>query len=88
MTVIVKPCVAPVHEPYTGVTTMLATTGALPVFTAVKDPMVPVPLPARPMLVLSLVQLKLVAVPVKVIPVVAVPLHTTWLVTAATTGVG
>ena len=39
-----------------GVTTMVATTGAIPVFTAVKLAMLPVPLAARPMLVVELDQ--------------------------------
>jgi hypothetical protein len=87
-TVIVKDLVAPVHDPYTGVTVMLATAGVLPAFSPVKEVMLPVPLAARPMLVLSLVQLNAVAVPLNVTVVVDVPLHTTWLPIAATEGVG
>ena len=39
-----------------GVTTMVATTGAVPVLTAVNEAIFPVPLAARPMLVVVLVQ--------------------------------
>ena len=39
-----------------GVTTMVATTGADPVLTAVNEAILPVPLAARPMLVNELVQ--------------------------------
>ena len=39
-----------------GVTMMVATTGAVPVLTAVKLAMLPVPLAARPMLVVELDQ--------------------------------
>src|SRR5689334_14738268 len=87
-TVIVNEVVAPVHEPYTGVTVMVATAGVLPVLMPLNEVMSPVPLPARPMLVLSLVHVKAVAVPPKVTVVVAAPLQTTWLVTAFTVGVG
>jgi hypothetical protein len=50
--------------------------------------MLPLPLAASPMLVLSLVQLNDVEVPVNVTAVVDVPLQTTWLPIAVTTGVG
>ena len=39
-----------------GVTTMVATTGAVPVFTAVKEAISPLPLAASPMLVVVFVQ--------------------------------
>lgn len=78
----------PVHDPYTGVTVMVATAGTLPLLIAANDVMLPVPLPARPMLVLLFVQLNAVAVPVKLTAVVFDPLHNTWLVITATVGVG
>lgn len=64
-------------EVNTGVTVMLATTGALVVLVAVKLAILPVPDAASPMLVLLLVQLYTVpaAVPLKVIAAVAVPLQ-------------
>jgi hypothetical protein len=40
-----------------GVTVMVATTGAVPVFTALKAPMLPVPEASNPIAVLSLIQL-------------------------------
>ena len=67
---------------------MFATAGVLPLLRPVKDVMFPVPLAARPMLVLSLVHVKDVAVPLNVTVVVGVLLHTTWLPIAATAGVG
>ena len=69
---------------------MVATTGTLPVFVAVNDPMLPVPLAPRPMDVLSLLQLYTVPAtePLKVTTVVAAPLHNTSLTTTATLGVG
>ena len=42
---------------YCGVTVIVATTGAVPLFTAVKAPILPEPMAARPMLVALLVQL-------------------------------
>ncbi len=88
LTVIVNVLGVPVHDPYTGVTVMVATEGALPLLMAANEVMFPVPLAARPMLVLSLVQVKAVAVPVKVTAVVFDPLHNTWLAITATVGVG
>lgn len=74
----------------TGVTVMLATTGALVMLVAVKLAILPVPDAASPMLVLLLVQLYTVpaAVPLKVIAAVAVPLQKPWLATWFTTGIG
>lgn len=57
----------------TGVTDMVVTASVVPLFTALKLAMEPVPLAPRPMAVLLLVQLYEVAVPLKVIAVVALP---------------
>ena len=72
---------------------MVATTGAVPVLIAVKLAILPVPLAARPIEVVLFVQLNtvpggLVTAPVKVTAVVGAPLHTTWLATAFTVGMG
>ena len=71
---------------------MVATTGALVIFTAVKAAILPVPLAARPMLVVLLVQLYTIVPPVvglvKFTAAVIAPLHTTWLATGFTTGNG
>jgi len=80
--------VAPLHVPYTGVTTMFATWGVLPALLTVNTPMFPLPLPARPMLVLSFIHVYPVAVPVNVTAVVLAPLHTVWFPAAPTDGVG
>ena len=59
LTVMVKVFVGPAQptEPLVnvGVTTMVATTGEVPVFTAVNDAILPVPEAARPILVVVLV---------------------------------
>ena len=55
---------------------------------AVNEAILPVPLAARPIEVVVLVQLNAVAVPVKFTAVVSVPLQTVWLVTGFTVGVG
>ena len=75
---------------YVGVTVIVAVTGAVVVFTAVKEGILPVPLAARPIEVVLLVQLYTVPVtaPVKLIAVVAVPLHNDWLATVFTVGIG
>ena len=89
LTVIVKDCVEPVHDPYRGVTVMVATTGIEPLFKPVNAAMSPVPLPARPIDVLSFTQLKpVVPVPENVTAVVNDPLHTTWFAGSNTLGVG
>ena len=67
---------------------MVAVTGVVPALVAVKDPILPVPLAARPMEVVLFVQLYEVALPEKVIAVVDCPLQTVWLVTGFTVGVG
>ena len=59
-TVMVKVVEGPLQLPpalvKVGVTTMVATTGADPVLTAVNEAMLPVPEAAKPMLVVELVQ--------------------------------
>ena len=72
---------------------MVAVTGAVPALIAVKLAILPVPLPARPIDVCVLVQLYTVpggavTAPVKVIAAVGEPLHSTWLATGLTVGVG
>ena len=65
----------------------------MPLFIALKLAILPVPLAARPMLVVLFVQLYtvpggLVTAPVNTTAVVGAPLHTTWLATAFTVGIG
>ena len=69
---------------------IVATTGVVPVFTAVKLAILPVPVAARPIVVLLLVQLYTVPVtaPAKVTAAVAAPLHTVWFAGCVTVGVG
>ena len=64
MTVIVKLLVVPVQPFADGVTTILDTVGALVPFSAVKDGILPKPVPARPVVVLLFVQLNVVPVTV------------------------
>ena len=91
-TVMVKLCGVPVQVPpplvYVGVTVMVPVMGTLPVLVAVKFRL-PVPLAPRPMAVLLLVQLYTVpgTGPVKAWVTVA-PVHTTWLATGLTVGIG
>jgi len=65
----------------TGVTVTVATTGAVPVLIAVKAPILPEPLAAKPILGVLFTQLYATVVPVigvvKVTGVVNAPLHTT-----------
>jgi hypothetical protein len=64
---------------YTGVTEIVAVIGVLPLLTAGKLLILPVPLAARPMAGLLFVQLKDVEfVPVKFTAVIFPPLHITW----------
>lgn len=94
----VKLCDVPVHVMpallYTGVTVMIAVTGAKPVFTAVKLGILPVPLAANPMDGALLVHAKdnapvgPVVGLVKLISAVGDPLHNTWLATGLTIGLG
>ena len=94
LTVIVNVIGAPVQvtPPFVnvGVTVIVATCGVVPGFVAVKLAMLPVPLAARPMLVLLFVQLNVVpaTAPAKVIAVVVAPLQSVWFATAFTVGVG
>ena len=73
-----------------GVTVTVATTGAVPVFIALKLAILPVPLAARPMEGSLLVQLNMVPAtePVKITGAVGAPLHTTWLAGWFTSGIG
>jgi hypothetical protein len=90
-TVIVNEVVGPsqaVPSLLCGVTVMVAVIGVVPLFVAVKDVMLPVPLAARPIDALSFVQVNDVALPVKSTSVVEPLLQTVWLPTASTLGVG
>jgi len=73
-----------------GVIVIVAVTGAVPVFVAVKAPILPVPLAPSPMLVLLLVQLYTVLVtgPVMLTAFVVAPLHKLWFTIGVTDGVG
>ena len=77
----VKVCAVPVQPLATGVTVMVATTGVVPEFTALKASILPVPLAAKPMEGVSLVQLytvpETVGEEVKFTAAVIAPLHTT-----------
>jgi hypothetical protein len=83
LTVIVNCFVGPEHVTpelvNLGVTVIVAITGLVPVLTAVKAKISPVPLPPSPIDVVLLVQLYDVPVPVKLTRVVCPPLQTTWL---------
>jgi hypothetical protein len=57
LTVIVNVLGVPVHPFADGVTVMVAVTGAVPVFVAVKELIFPVPLAPKPIDVVLLVQL-------------------------------
>ena len=75
-TVIVNVCGVPVHGPNTGVTVIVAVMGSAVALVAVNDAILPLPLAAKPMDVLLLVQLNVAPiVPVKFTAVVAVPEH-------------
>ena len=85
-TVIVKVREAPIQviEPFSknGVTMIVAITGAVPLFMAVKGVMFPVPLAPRPMLVVLFVHVYVLVPPVFTVLKVTEsiePLHTTWL---------
>ncbi len=69
---------------------MVAVIGRLVAFTAMKAGISPVPLAARPMAVLLLVQLNTVpaTVPVKFTGAVNTPAHNAWLAGWLTVGVG
>ena len=78
----VKVLVIPVHDTpplvYVGYTVMVATCGVVPVLIPIKLAIFPVPLAAKPIDVLLLVQLNTVpgTVPVKFTGAVGDPLHT------------
>ena len=69
---------------------IVAVTGLVPVLIAANVAILPVPLAARPMDGVLLVQLYTVpaVAPVKLMAVVEAPLQTTWLVTVFTVGTG
>jgi len=73
-----------------GVSMIVAVTFELALFTAVKEPILPVPVAASPMDGRLLVHGKVVpgTVPENVMAVVAAPLHKLWLLTGVTFGVG
>src|SRR5436190_372152 len=76
--------------PDNGVTVIVATTGTLEVLVAVKLAILPVPLAARPMEGLLLVQLYVVPakIPLKTTLSVREALHKVWLATGLTEGIG
>ena len=80
----------PVHPFALGVAVIVAVIGAAVVLVPAKLAMLPVPLAARPIAVLLFVHAYVVPVtaPANVTAVVFAPLHTVWLDTAATVGVG
>ena len=78
LTVIVNVLAVPEHPLATGVTTILAIMGVVPLLTAVNEAIVPVPLAASPIPGLSLVQLYAVPVtpdPAKAMAVVLAALQ-------------
>ena len=87
-TSIVKDCSGPVQPLAVGVTVIMATTGAEPVFNAEKDAMSPLPLVARPIEGWLFVQLNVVPATalLKIIGVVEAPLHIAWSAIGSTTG--
>ena len=89
LTVMLNVFEGPGQELYDGVTVIFAVCGVDPLFVAGKFKMLPVPVAARPMLVLSFVHENIApAVPLKLTSVLLMPLQTTWLLTALTVGVG
>jgi hypothetical protein len=89
-TAIIKFVAGPLQPFAVAVTDISACTGLEVVFTGIKDAILPLPLPARPMVVLSLVQAK-VHPPVallKLIAGLATPLHSCWFATELTLGLG
>ena len=89
-TVMVNVIGVPGQLPATGVTVTVEVTGAVPVFVAVKEAILPDPEVPRPMDALLFVQLYPVtpADPVKAIAAVGAPLQIVWLATGFTVGVG
>jgi hypothetical protein len=89
-TVMVKASTGPGQPLAVGVTVTVAVTGALPVFVAVKVPMLPLPEAARPIVASLFVQAYVVPATgfVKLMAVVVAPLQSVWSVTLSTVGVG
>ncbi len=79
----------PVQETVLGVTVTVATTVALVTFAAVKAAIFPLPLAAKPMLVVVFVQLNVVlpTEPLKETKVVEIPPQIVWLEGCVTSGV-
>jgi hypothetical protein len=90
VTVMVNARGVPGHPLAVGVTVMVAVTGVAPAFTPLKAAMFPLPEAPKPMDGLLFVQAKDVPVmgPPKFTAVTGAPLHTVWLGTAFTVGVG
>lgn len=90
LTVMVNVLDVPVQPFADGVTVIVATTGVVPVFTAVKLAISPLPEAAKPIEVLSFVQLYNVPPTAPVNDTVAVEalLQITWLLITATVGIG
>lgn len=91
-TVIVNVLELPLHPPEVGVIVIVATTFVEPVFTALKDPILPLPLAASPIDGVLFVQLKMVfgtfSVEAKSMEPVATPLQTVIGETVLTVGFG
>ncbi len=89
-TVIVNDVLLPPHALALVVTVIVAVIGALVAFVATKLGILPVPLAARPIAVLLLVQVNVVVatLPVKFTALVELPAQSTWLPTASTVGFG
>ena len=76
VTVIVKFCAVPGHEPKDGVTVIVETLFVVPVFEPIKEAILPVPLAPKPVVVLLFVQVNVSPlVPVKLIAVVLCPVQ-------------
>ena len=80
VTVIVNETGDPGHPLATGVTVIVAITGDVPAFVAIKEDMFPEPLAGRPIVELLIVQLKTVPVtdPLNVTAFVEYPWQTIW----------
>jgi hypothetical protein len=89
-TVIVKLSAVPAHPFADGTTLITPSIAVTPLLVPVNDAMFPLPAAARPMLASLLVQAYVVplTVPVKATALVDAPLHTVWLATEVTVGVG
>ena len=75
-----------------GVTVIVAVTGDVPLFTALKEAIFPSPLAARPIAGVLFVHEYVVVPPVRFVPkvtaVVGAPLHTSWSAGSLTCAVG